>query len=378
VVVNDGANNSNQIDVSLTVTNVNDAPVANDDPVTPEEGTSTRINLASNDSDSDGDLDPSSIRIISGPSNGTLTINDDGTVDYLHDGSETTSDSFTYTIDDLSGATSNTATVNITVTPVNDAPTITAGQSFSIQEDAISGDSVGTIKASDPDSGTLTYSIVPTNDVNAFAVTSGDNVSTFAVTTADGSGVFRIDSRTGEISVAGPLDYETVSTYALTVEVSDGITSSRSNITINITDVDEQPPAPEEDDQLASRSLPDGTEQTSGTYTGSATSGSSGYYEDWDSSDDHGSDEVEYVREAVTDDVNGPEKSNPEGSSTPEPAIDLAAGDLTVLLEAPAAGEAEAAQELNEALQQESEKFEQDRKQLIETLDEVSDFLRCG
>ena len=38
-----------------------------------------------------------------------------------HDGSETTSDAFTYTIDDGTGGT-DTATVNITVNPVNDAP----------------------------------------------------------------------------------------------------------------------------------------------------------------------------------------------------------------------------------------------------------------
>ena len=49
-------------------------------------------------------------------------VNADGTVDYTHDGSETVADSFTYTIDDLSGATSNTVTVNLTVTPVNDTP----------------------------------------------------------------------------------------------------------------------------------------------------------------------------------------------------------------------------------------------------------------
>ena len=66
-------------------------------------------------------------------------------MDYTHDGSETTSDSFTYTIDDLSGATSNTATVDITVTPVNDAPTIAAGQTFRVQEDAGPGTPAGTV-----------------------------------------------------------------------------------------------------------------------------------------------------------------------------------------------------------------------------------------
>ena len=42
--------------------------------------------------------------IIAGPTNGTIdAVNADGTVDYTHDGSETVNDSFTYTIDDLSG-----------------------------------------------------------------------------------------------------------------------------------------------------------------------------------------------------------------------------------------------------------------------------------
>ena len=47
----------------------------------------------------------------------------DGTFTYTHDGSETVGDSFSYTIDDVSGATSNVASVTVTVNPVNDAPT---------------------------------------------------------------------------------------------------------------------------------------------------------------------------------------------------------------------------------------------------------------
>jgi hypothetical protein len=136
------------------------------------------------------------------------------------------------------------------------------------------------------------------------------------------------------------------------------------------------------EDQLASLSLTDGTEQASGTYTGTTTSGSGGYYDDWDSADDHGSNDLEYVREAVTDQDALPDntpRSNSESAPTSGAANDLATGDPSLILDAPAAGgETEVAQELNEALQQEAERFEQDRRQLIETLDEVSDLLRCG
>ena len=110
---------------TAAVTNVNDLPVANNDgPVSVDEGSSINIDLDSNDTDTDGDLDPNSITITSGPTNGTVTVLNDGTgrVLYTHNGSETTSDVFTYTIKDISGATSNTATVIINVTPVDDAP----------------------------------------------------------------------------------------------------------------------------------------------------------------------------------------------------------------------------------------------------------------
>ena len=68
-----------------------------------------------------------SIVIVTAPTNGSVVVNVDGTVTYTHDGSETTSDTFEYTIKDNGGTvlTSNTATVNVLVTPVNDVPVAT-------------------------------------------------------------------------------------------------------------------------------------------------------------------------------------------------------------------------------------------------------------
>ena len=136
-------------------------------------------------------------------------------------------------------------------------------------------------------------------------------------------------------------------------------------------------------DSLPSYSLNDGTQTTTG-YTGSATTDSSGYYTDTSFSDDHGSNDLEYVREAVTDQdalldsLKGPHRDSSDVDLTLA-LDDLASGDLSLILEAPTAGEeVEAAQELSESLQQEAERFEQDRKQLIDTLEEVSDLLRCG
>ena len=78
---------SNTVTVNLTVTPVNDAPVAVADSFTVNEGSTTNLNLAANDTDADDGLDLSSITIVSGPTNGSIVVNADGTVDYTHDGS---------------------------------------------------------------------------------------------------------------------------------------------------------------------------------------------------------------------------------------------------------------------------------------------------
>ena len=108
---------SNTATVNLTVTPQNDAPVAVADADTVLEGGNVTIDLAGNDTDADDGLDLTSIAILGAPANGSVLVNGDGTITYTHNGTETLSDSFTYTIQDLSGAVSNTATVNLTVTP---------------------------------------------------------------------------------------------------------------------------------------------------------------------------------------------------------------------------------------------------------------------
>jgi len=100
--------------------------------------------------------------VISTTTNGSVVDNGDGTVTYTHDGSETVNDSFTYTIDDASGLTSNSATVSITVTPQNDVPVITGDDSCSLIEDNdYDGDGLleftGLLTINDPDAGESSF-----------------------------------------------------------------------------------------------------------------------------------------------------------------------------------------------------------------------------
>ena len=122
-VVSDGNGGFAKATVTIDVKAVNDKPVAiNDSATVNEGGTVTNGNVLINDTDVDGDA--LEAVLVSGPANGTLKLNADGTFNYTHNGSETTSDSFTYQASDGS-LDSNVATVSINVSAVNDAPTVT-------------------------------------------------------------------------------------------------------------------------------------------------------------------------------------------------------------------------------------------------------------
>lgn len=97
-------------------------PIANDDTATTDEDTPVDINVLANDSDSDGDT--LNVVSVTQGANGTVSINPDKTVRYSPALNFFGSDSFTYTVDDGHGG-QGTATVNVTVNAINDAPVFT-------------------------------------------------------------------------------------------------------------------------------------------------------------------------------------------------------------------------------------------------------------
>src|SRR5207245_725233 len=132
----DGQAQSGVATVTITVTPLNDAPVAaNDDTYTTPEDTQLTVSapgVLANDSDVDGD--PLSAILVSNPTHGTLTLNSDGSFSYMPALNFNGTDSFTYKASD-GQAQSGVATVTITVTPVNDAPVAVNDDSFTTAED---------------------------------------------------------------------------------------------------------------------------------------------------------------------------------------------------------------------------------------------------
>ncbi|WP_457664521.1 tandem-95 repeat protein [Vibrio diabolicus] len=106
--------------VSQTV-NFTVAPVADieSDRTTVVEDTPTIINVLGNDT-FEGDDKVVSLDTNNGPANGTVSVNPDGSVTYTPNDNYHGTDSFTYIV--TSGGVSESTTVNVDVTPVNDAP----------------------------------------------------------------------------------------------------------------------------------------------------------------------------------------------------------------------------------------------------------------
>jgi hypothetical protein len=225
---NNGAT-SNTATVSITVTPVNDPPVANDDSDTVAEGGSVPIDVLANDTDADGTVDATTVTIVTDVTNGSTAVNPTtGVVTYTHDGSETTSDSFTYTVQDNLGATSNTATVTITVTPVNDPP-VANDDSDTVAE----GNSVViAVLANDTDAdGTLNPATV--------SATNGTN------------GTTSVNTSTGEVTYTHDGSETTSDSFTYTVQDNNGATSNIATVSITVTPVNDPPVANDDSDTVA-------------------------------------------------------------------------------------------------------------------------------
>ena len=209
-------------DYTVDLTGGNNAVLARDDTAnTLADSTLVLADLTDNDFDFDGDaltitsLDTTDLV-------GTAILNADGTVSYDANGAfdalangETATTTLRYTVTDGNGS-SDTATVTLTITGVNDAPTLTAMQSVTIDENT---SAVLTATTADPDANDTFAYTLSGNDALLFAITSdgvlsfvnapdfeapadtgGDNVYDLTVTTTDAGGLS--DSQDVTVTVA--------------------------------------------------------------------------------------------------------------------------------------------------------------------------------
>jgi gliding motility-associated-like protein len=149
---NDGILGSNNVKVTISVTPVNDSPIAMADVATVNEDTKLQgKSVLSNDGDPENNSLSISISPVSGPSHGNLVINSDGTYNYIPDLNFNGTDNFIYKIcDNGSPSQCSTAQVTITIVPVNDAPIAIADDASVSEHQVLNGTSV-LANDSDPD-----------------------------------------------------------------------------------------------------------------------------------------------------------------------------------------------------------------------------------
>ena len=150
-----------------------------------EGGTVTVTTLgASSVLENDTDIEigiPTASYLVTSPTFGTISLTSTGSFVYIHDGSETTSDSFTYKSNDGT-QDGNTATVSITITKVNDCPETTTGSyTLTYNEDAsIPALNIGaTVSDSDLPADTILYSLVQTNSALSSVTVNDQGLVTF-------------------------------------------------------------------------------------------------------------------------------------------------------------------------------------------------------
>ncbi|HLX64812.1 MAG TPA: Ig-like domain-containing protein [Planctomycetota bacterium] len=239
------ANNQTTVPFTLTLAAVNHPPVANNDAYNPIMNKTFTISAAAgvlaNDTDVDGDT---LTAVLNGPgtSSGALVLNSDGSFTYTPNQGFQGTDSFSYYANDGHVNSTTPATVTLNVGP--NQPPVAANQTFTMNENTTLTNTLG---ASDPNSDTLTISIVskPANgalvltdtSTGAFTYTPNQNffgTDSFTYKANDG----QYDSNTGTVTIT--ITHVNQAPVAVSETVFVGVNNALL-ITLTATDVDGDP-----------------------------------------------------------------------------------------------------------------------------------------
>nr|WP_242630911.1 Ig-like domain-containing protein [Variovorax paradoxus] len=215
VVITDGRGGTTTSTVDVTVQ-------PNNEPTLPDYALTTPEDTPVGGQVTGVDLDGDSLTYVVGtpPSNGTVTVNPDGTYTYTPGPNFNGTDSFTVVVDDGNGGTA-TSTVEVTVGPTNDAPTV-PNYTLTTPEDTPVG---GQVTGVDLDGDSLTYVVgtppangtVTVNPDGTYTYTPGpdfNGTDSFTVVVDDGNG--GTATSTVEVTVGPTNDAPTVPDYTLT------------------------------------------------------------------------------------------------------------------------------------------------------------------
>ena len=216
--------------VTVTVTSVNDVPIANDDltlaPI-PEDQQSTIVVLTNDEPGPANETEAIFVNaVVTGPSHGTIVKSaDEKSFLYTPAANYFGSDSFTYTIRDAFGAVSAPATVDLTIFNVNDVP-LAANDSKTVNEDSV--DNIIDVMLND--------SVGPANEIPV------DSISLVSVGTPSQGGTASIDVVNQVVKYTPAPNFFGTETFTYTIQDTGGLTAM-ATVTMSVTDVNDNPTA---------------------------------------------------------------------------------------------------------------------------------------
>jgi hypothetical protein len=195
----DGKANSNTATISITISPVNDAPVANAQTIAATAGTPVGIVLSATDADGES----LTFSIVGSPAQGSLSGNAPN-LTYIPNSSATGTDSLSFRASD-GKANSNTATVSITITPPansdNKAPVfqsdLITGTGGKVNETYVTASLAGTVV--DPDGDVVSYSktsgpewltVSSDGKISGTPPAEAEGLNSFTIRAADPDGAF--------------------------------------------------------------------------------------------------------------------------------------------------------------------------------------------
>lgn len=212
-VADDAGAMSGPATVTITVQEVNDAPVAVADSVSTNEDTAVSFSPAANDSDVDGAVVASTLELLSPASNGSISLGvKPGVVHYSPNADWFGADSFTYRVQDDDGEWSNVAECVVNVLDVNDAPVAVSDAQDGYQDWALNVD-------------------VLANDYDIDGVLEG---GTLTITGQPSNGTAWADAALGGISYLGDPGFVGTETVTYTVKDDDRDVSNEAILTLTI------------------------------------------------------------------------------------------------------------------------------------------------
>ena len=164
-------------------------------------------------------VDPESQTItysLSGTGSENFEIDSEGNITSKVTFDYETATSYTFNVTASDGTNSTTSPLTITLSDVNESPDVTISlQGSEFAENITTGTTIATVAYTDPESDTLSYTLSGT-----------------------GSDQFSVDDQ-GVITLKTGLDYETKTSYELTLTSSDGTNSVQTQINFSVTDISE-------------------------------------------------------------------------------------------------------------------------------------------